>query len=101
MQGYQTLVDDLYFLFRESIGARLNGKLPKSFSDVNTLRTDIRHDVDHGKRGQVRKKRKAIGGVFEKYSGVKSPQVLDPSRFVLVQANLLSALDLDLNNLAV
>jgi hypothetical protein len=98
--GYETLIDDLYFLFRESVGTRLDGKMPKSFAYVNTLRTDLRHDVDHGKPRKVRAKRKAIGSSFEKYSGAKSPQLLDPSRFVLVQANLLSAIELDLNNLA-
>ncbi len=36
----------------------------------------------------------------KKYSGEASPDVLDPTRFVLVQANILSALELGLKNLA-
>lgn len=99
--SYTTFIDDLYFLFRESLGQRLADRMPISFSDVNTLRTDLQHDVDHGESKKVKSKQKRIGETFEKYSGVKSPQLLDQERFVLVQANLLSALDLDLVNLSV
>lgn len=99
--GYTTFIGDLYFLFRESTGSRLADKLPQSFFDVNDLRTDLQHDVDHGDQGKVRSKRQRIGRTFERYAGTKSPQLLDPTRFVLVQANLLSAIDLDLKNLAI
>ena len=98
--SYTQLVDFLYFLFRESLGQRL-ATVPQSFVDVNTLRTDLQHDVDHGEAGKIRAKRKKIGDTFEKYAGVKTPQLLDPERFVLVQANVLSAIELDLTNLAV
>lgn len=101
MNGYQSLIDHLYFVFRESTGQRLQGRLPLSFEDVNALRTDLQHDVDHGSKGKVKKKRKSIGSVFEKYSGIKAPELLDPIRFSLVQANLLSAIDRDLNNLSI
>jgi hypothetical protein len=101
LTSYTTLIDQLYFIFRESIGQRLADNLPQSFSDVNILRTDLQHDVDHGELGKVRAKRRKIGTVFEKYSGVKSPDILEPLRFILVQANLLSAIELDLVNLSV
>lgn len=99
--SYIQFIDNLYFIFRESIGQRLADQLPTSFLDINTLRTDLQHDVDHGDAGKVRAKRKKIGSVFEKYSGVHSPDVLDPLRFVLVQVNILSAIDLDLINLKI
>lgn len=99
LSGYSSFVGNLYFLFRESIGQRLQN-LPQSFIDVNTLRTDLQHDVDHGDKGKVRKKRQKIGDTFEKYSGIKTPQLLDADRFILVQANMLSAIELDLTNLA-
>jgi uncharacterized protein DUF262 len=98
--GYGEFIDDLYFLFRESIGQRLANKMPATFEDINALRTDLKHDVDHGDAGKIKAKRKKIGATFEKYSGIKSPQLLDASRFVLVQANVLSAIELDLTNLA-
>ena len=99
VQGYSQLLSDLYFLFRESAGDRLGSNVPLAFGDVNTLRTDLQHDVDHGEKKKVIKKRLKIGSTFQKYSGVKTPELLDPARFVLVQANLLSALELDLKNL--
>jgi len=49
---------------------------------------------------KVKAKKTQASSVFKKYSGEASPDVLDPTRFVLVQANILSALELDLNNLA-
>lgn len=99
--GYTKFIDNLFFIFRESIGQRLADQMPTSFVDINTLRTDLQHDVDHGDAGKVRSKRRKIGSVFEKYSGAYSPDVLDPLRFVLVQVNILSAIDLDLINLKV
>jgi hypothetical protein len=68
---------------------------------VNTLRTELQHDTDHGDKGKVKAKKKQAGTVFAKYAGSASPDLLDPGRFVLVQANILSALELDLINLAV
>lgn len=100
LKGYSSLIGDLYFLFRESIGERLQ-ILPQSFVDVNTLRTDLQHDVDHGEKGKVKAKRKKFGDTFQRYSGIKTPQLLDADRFVLVQANVLSAIELDLTNLAI
>lgn len=101
LTSYKSFVDDLYFIFREGVGQRLDGRLPSSFVDVNILRTDLQHDVDHGEKSKVVAKRKKIGATFGRYAGADSPEVLDPSRFVLAQANILSALELDLENLAV
>jgi len=100
LMTYKALISDLYFVFRESIGQRLDDALPTSFGDVNVLRTDLQHDTDHGDKPKIRVKKTQAGSTFKKYSGEVSPDVLDPSRFVLVQANILSALELDLKNLA-
>lgn len=102
LNDYRILMDHLYFyfLFRESIGQRLKN-VPQSFVDVNTLRTDLQHDLDHGDKGKIKAKQKKIGETFMKYSGIKTPQLLDAERFVLVQANMLSAIELDLTNLAI
>lgn len=74
--------------------------VPSSFGDVNVLRTERQHDTDHGDKTKVKAKKTQAGSIFKKYSGDVSPDVLDPTRFVLVQANILSALELDLKNLA-
>ena len=98
--GYRQLVDDLYFLLWEGSGSRLGDK-PESFKAVNALRTDLAHDVEHGKRKKIKAKKKVIGATFKKYSGESSPVGLDPERFIVVQANLLAAVRRDLDMLAV
>jgi hypothetical protein len=94
---YQRLVDDAYFLFRESVGQRLDSAVPQSFNDVNQLRTDLQHDLDHGDKKKVAAKKKRIGATFRKYAGENSPFTIGPERFPLVQANLLSAIESDLH----
>lgn len=96
VKAYQSLVDDLYFLFKESPGHRLGDNSPESFMDINILRTDLRHDVDHGEEKKVRAKKKKHSEVFEKHGGAGVPATVDPERFVLVHANLLGAIEKDL-----
>lgn len=93
---YKTFVEHLYFLFRESTGTRLEGILPESFADVNDLRTMLQHDVDHGKAAKVRSKRRKLGLAFMKYAGATNPKTVDPQRFVVIQSNLVNALEADL-----
>jgi hypothetical protein len=93
---YAALIDNLYFLFRESVGTRIGEAWPQSFSDVNTLRTDLRHDTDHGEASKVKAKRKKFGKVFERYGGVATPETMDPAHLPLVHSNLLGAIEGDL-----
>ena len=97
--GYKSFIGDLYFLFWESVGSRLDGRMPPSFEDVKMLRTGLQHDVDHGRGTRVKAKKLKIGQVFKKYAGAPSPAGLDPERFLLVQANLLDALRRDLQQM--
>ncbi len=99
LDSYKSFVDDLYFLFRESAGSRLEGNWPTSFADVNELRTDLRHDVDHGKAKKVRSKRRKLASVFAKYAGGGTPATIEPTKLPLVQANILGAIEGDLRNL--
>lgn len=99
LNNYEGLIDDLYFLFHESVGNRLDGARPSSFADVNQLRTDLRHDVDHGKASKVRAKRRKTGATFAKYAGAGTPDTISPVTFPLIQANLLGAIEGDLRNL--
>ena len=98
---YQRFVDDLYFLFHEGIGTRLDTNKPRSFIEVNDLRTELQHDLDHGKKSKVAAKRKKVFSTFAKYAGAPSPATLSPDRFPLVQAALLETIDRDLKSLAV
>ena len=99
LAGYGSLIDDLYFIFHEGSGTRLAGIAPASFVDINLLRTELRHDVDHGDKGKVRAKRKKLGTAFSKYSGSASPQTVGPERFAAIQANILTAVESDLHSL--
>lgn len=95
-EDYKDWVDDLYFVFRESVGQRLTS-VPQAFADVNNLRTQLQHDVDHGKG--VAAKKKKLAATFAKYAGGVTPGSLPPGKFPLLQANLLGALASDLRSL--
>lgn len=100
LESYKALIENLYFLFRESVGQRLGDDVPRAFTDVNDLRTLNEHDVDHGKGGKPAKKRKDLASVFRKYSGQESPQSIGPELFIVIQANILSALESAASTLA-
>jgi hypothetical protein len=93
--GYKEFVGALYFLFWESIGDRLDARTPDSYKDVNALRTDLDHDLDHGKAKKVVAKRRKISTTFQKYASAVTPSTLAPEQFVVLQANLLSAIEAD------
>lgn len=99
MEDYKGLIDDLYFLFRESVGSKLQDSWPISFRHVNELRTDLRHDVDHGEASKVRSKRRKFGRTFAQYAGSANPETMEPSKMPLVQANLLAAIEGDIRAL--
>lgn len=40
-EGYKTFIEDLYFLFHEGVGSRLDGNVPRAFKDINILRTGL------------------------------------------------------------
>lgn len=90
--SYKSFISDLYFLFWEGPGDRLVPK-PEVFTEINVLRTDLEHDVDHGKTGKVRAKRKGIGKIFAKYASTSSPSTLEPEHFPAVQAKLLGSIE--------
>lgn len=98
LESYKALIDDLYFLFKEAAGTRLPD-LPESFKHVNTLRTDLRHDVDHGDASAIRSKRRKAGTVFSSYAGEGTPETVEANRLALAQVNLLTAIEGDLRGL--
>lgn len=99
LDAHNALIDDLYFLFRESVGTRLGATWPLSFSHINDLRTDLRHDVDHGDAAKVRAKRRKVGKTFTLYSGGGTPDTIEPVKFPLIQSNILGAVEGDLRGL--
>ena len=98
LSSYGEFVDDLYFLFRESCGSRLS-VWPNAFVHINDLRTDLRHDVDHGDASKVRSKRKRISAAFIGYAGAGTPDTIEPVKLSLVQSNVLGAIEGDLRSM--
>lgn len=98
-ESYKTFIGDLYFVFREGVGQRIAGNEPKSFLDVNDLRTALQHDVDHGKPGAVAAKKRRFSQTLKKYGGEGAPAGLAPERFPIIQATILAALEADLRRL--
>jgi hypothetical protein len=96
IEGYKSLITCLYNEFWEGPGGKLQGIQPNSFKEINALRTELQHDVDHGAAKDVAKKKINAGLVFEKYAGVSSPLSADPARFRIVQERLLAAIRDDL-----
>jgi hypothetical protein len=92
--AYGDFVDALYFLVYEGSGSckRLGSPPPDFAMDVKFLRTDVRHDVDHGSEKDVAKKVTRNAAVFEKYSGKKTPEECGPDEFMSVQLKLMQAL---------
>jgi hypothetical protein len=96
---YRDFISGLYFVFWEGVGERLNGKMPSSFIDVNVLRTDLQHDLDHGKPKKAASKRKKSSATFQKYANSTNPQTSAPENFPLLQVGLMNHLETDLRNL--
>jgi hypothetical protein len=86
-------------LFHEGVADRLQGSKPDSFSDINVLRTDLRHDVDHGGEAKFRSKKRKLGTTFAKYGGEGTRETLNPTLFPLVQSKLLTSIKNDLEAL--
>jgi hypothetical protein len=89
-------IDNLYFLFRESIGQRFGESLPISFVDVNLIRTGFDHDVDHGDAGTIAKKKIKIGKAIEKYSAKTNLTDFDTATYIIFQISLLTSIKEDL-----
>jgi hypothetical protein len=92
---YERLVENLYFLVWEGPKGRLE-QIPESFKLVNTLRTEIQHDVDHGGAKDLKKKKLAAASAFQSLAGISSPAAAPPERFPFVQLGLLTAIRGDL-----
>lgn len=93
---YKDFISGLYFVFWEGPGERLKGQTPGSFAEINVLRTDLQHDLDHGKPSKVSAKRKTGSATFEKYSSFPNPQTAAPESFPLFQARILNEIESDL-----
>ena len=92
--SYSDFVDRLYFLIYEGSGSskRLPSPLPEFVSDIKLLRSDARHDLDHGPARHVTKRVKHVATVFEKYAGKRTPEECGLDEFMRAQLRILKAL---------
>lgn len=88
------IIDALYFLLYENLerikkvvtdSAVRNESVYECIFAVKSIRTDFRHDFEHGKDTAIKKKRKEINDYYKKYCG-KIP--LKQKDFSLLQKNL-------------
>ena len=92
--SYGQLVDALYKIIYEGSGSgnRLGSPLPEIVKDIVTLRTDLRHDVDHGKQSKIRAKEKLVAETVRRYSGKLSITLLGKEDFLALQLGVLDGL---------
>ena len=92
--SYGSFIDNLYFIVYEGSGScnRLPDPVPDFAMNVKFLRSDIRHDLDHGPRPAVAKKLIRGANVFEKYSGKKTPEECGSDEFTSTQLRILDTL---------
>lgn len=88
------IIDALYFLLYENLerikkvvtdSAVRTENIYECIFAVKSIRTDFRHDFEHGKETAIKKKRKEINDCYKKYCG-KIP--LKQKDFTLLQKNL-------------
>ena len=88
------VIDALYFLLYENLerikkvvtdNAVRNETVYNCIFAVKSIRTDIRHDFEHGKEQNIKKKRKEINDCYKRYCS-KIP--LKQKDFILLQKNL-------------
>lgn len=91
---YGEFIDSLYFLIYEGTGncKRLPSPPPEFSMDAKFLRAGIRHDVNHGEKKDIAKKKVRNAQVFEKYSGKKTPSECSSDDFLTIQVRILKEL---------
>jgi len=94
-------IDSLYFLVYEGSGSckRLPNPPPDFSMNVKSLRTSIRHDVDHGDPAEVKKKFTRNAEVFKKYSGKLSLGECSPEEILSTQLRVLEEMVVFLKSL--
>ena len=92
------IIDVLYFVFYENLnhikdligqgdgnkGDQMVRKedVYQCIFDVKTMRSDLRHDLDHGKQNEVKRKLKSVGDCYKEYCGARP---LKPKDFKKLQ----------------
>ena len=101
---YKYFIDALYKIFYEGSGSLK--RIPTSFInedsiflEIKHLRTDLFHDIEHGKQSNISKKKKLISAIYYKYASKKTFNSLKISDLKGIQSKLLINLDHELENI--
>lgn len=94
---FGNLIDALYEIIYEGSGS-LN-RIPESFkkSDfigfvIKFLRADLRHDLEHGKEKEIKKKKARLAKIYGRYTGKTSLSSLENKDFSKIQVDILREL---------
>ena len=94
------IIDGLYDFFYENL-SRIKEVVPEEvvrndavfqLFHVKNMRTDLRHDYEHGSDGDIRKANRKIGDSYSHYAG--RPVLLSSSDFMKVQDGLYNEFDI-------
>lgn len=101
---FKKFIDALYKIIYESSGSLK--RIPEAlkidesiYFDIKHLRTDLFHDVEHGKEKEIEKKKKIISEIYEKYTSRNSLKEIKNIELIHLQRKMLKNLDSELSNL--
>jgi len=101
---YKNFIDALYKIFYEGSGSlmRIQSSFISDdsiFLEIKHLRTDLYHDVEHGKQQNIKKKKQVISSIYYKYSTKKAFSLLKISDLKGMQSKLLTGIERELKNI--
>ena len=103
-KDFKELIDFLYKLIYEGSGngKRLYNKGAQIISDINYIRTDIRHEWRHGDKQKIRYKAKKIKETYQKYTSKSALSLLAAEDLYTFQVklfnNLIDFIDEEINH---
>lgn len=105
-ESFGIIVDGLYFLFYENLerikglvtdASVRNEEVYQCIFRVKDIRTDMRHDYEHGPESGIRKKTLEIGKTYSHYTG--KPVLTSKSDFLRTQEMMYDEFDSVVNHL--
>ncbi len=93
-EDFSKFIDSIYKLIYEGSGSlkRIPDKFIEDESilfNIKHLRTEFRHDIEHGSESDIKKKKKMIASIFQKYIGANTFNEVDEAKLILFQKQVL------------
>ena len=101
INSFGDFIDAIYFLIYEGSGngKRFGETFPNMVEEIKCLRTDIRHDLDHGKETIASKKHLRHAELMQKYTGKRTREECGPEELMSGQFRILREMVSFLTNL--